>query len=37
MAYPKGIANAVLWLCSSMAAHVNGDVIFIDGGSSLGS
>lgn len=37
MAYSKDIANAVLWLCSSMAAHVNGDVIFIDGGSSLGS
>ncbi|MCB1181661.1 MAG: SDR family NAD(P)-dependent oxidoreductase [Chlamydiia bacterium] len=29
--------NAVLWLCASMSAHVNGDVIFIDGGSSLGS
>ncbi|MCH9626070.1 MAG: 3-beta-hydroxycholanate 3-dehydrogenase (NADP(+)) [Chlamydiales bacterium] len=37
MAYPKDIANAVLWLCSSMSAHVNGDVMFIDGGSSLGS
>lgn len=35
MALPKDIANTVLWLFSSMSAHVNGDVIFVDGGSSL--
>lgn len=35
MAFPEDIAGTVLWLFSSMSAHVNGDVIFVDGGSSL--
>ena len=35
IACPKDIANTALWLFSSMSAHVNGDVIFVDGGSSL--
>lgn len=35
MADPEDIANTVLWLFSSMSAHVNGDIIFVDGGSSL--
>lgn len=35
IASPEDIANTVLWLFSSMSAHVNGDVIFVDGGSSL--
>lgn len=36
MAYAEDIANTVLWLFSSMSAHVNGDVVFVDGGSSIG-
>ncbi len=35
IAYPEDIANTVLWLFSPMSAHVNGDVIFVDGGSSI--
>jgi NAD(P)-dependent dehydrogenase (short-subunit alcohol dehydrogenase family) len=35
IASPEDIANTVLWLFSSMSAHVNGDVIFVDGGSSI--
>lgn len=35
MAYPEDIANTVLWLFSSMSAYVNGDIIFVDGGSSI--
>ena len=35
IAYPEDIANTVLWLFSPMSAHVNGNIIFVDGGSSL--
>jgi enoyl-[acyl-carrier-protein] reductase (NADH) len=35
IAFPEDISGTVLWLFSSMSAHVNGDVIFVDGGSSL--
>lgn len=35
MAKPEDIANTALWLFSSMSAHVNGDVVFVDGGSSI--
>jgi len=35
IAYPEDIANTVLWLFSPMSAHINGDVIFVDGGSSI--
>jgi len=35
IAFPEDIANTVLWLFSSMSAHVNVDVIFVDGDSYL--
>jgi len=33
---PEDIAGFVVWLCSRAAAHCNGTVVPIDGGSALG-
>ncbi|MCH9626992.1 MAG: 3-beta-hydroxycholanate 3-dehydrogenase (NADP(+)) [Chlamydiales bacterium] len=37
MADPKEIAQAALWLFSPLSTHVNGTVMFVDGGGSLSS
>lgn len=34
---PSDIANAVLFLCSSAAAYISGQVICVDGGAAVGS
>ena len=32
---PTDVANTVLWLFSPMSTHINGENIFVDGGSSV--
>ena len=29
------ISNTVLWLCSSAAEHINGNIIVVDGGLDI--
>ena len=35
IATPQDIAHNVLWLLSPMSSHINGDVIFVDGGKTI--
>lgn len=35
MAHAEDVANTALFLLSSLAAHINGEIVFVDGGSSI--